>query len=210
MMMSIRRTVLGAIAFSLAVAVPALGQMGDDAPKSADNKAKIGEPAPAFTLKDTNGKEFSLSQYKGKVVVLEWFNQDCPYVQKHHAKFTTMKDTAAKFSDKGVVWLAIATGGSADVKANEKARKDWNISYPVLQDTTGEVGKLYKAKRTPEMYIINTDGVLMYQGAIDDNPSAGELGKVNYVERALTRVLSGETVEQPETRAYGCTVKYKN
>lgn len=209
MLMSIRRSVLGAIALSLAVAAPALAQMGDDTAKTPD-KAKIGEPAPAFTLKDTTGKEVSLSQYKGKVVVLEWFNQDCPYVQKHHAKFTTMKDTAAKFAGKNVVWLAIATGGSADVTANEQARKDWGITYPILQDTSGEVGKLYKAKRTPEMYIINTDGVLMYQGAIDDNPSAGELGKTNYVDRALTRVLSGETVEQAETRAYGCSVKYRN
>ncbi len=208
-MLNMRRSVLGVIVAGIAafgLSTTALAQ------KEAPKTAKVGEPAPAFELTDTDGKTHKLADLKGKVVVLEWFNPGCPYVVKHNSTNTTMNDTHAKFKDKGVVWLKINSGApgkqGADPKENAQVKTEWKINSPILLDPTGTVGMAYGAKRTPEMYIISTDGVLMYHGAIDDNASAATLGKTNHVEVALRQVLAGETVSTPETKAYGCAVKY--
>lgn len=179
-------------------------------------QAKVGEPAPAFTLNDYNGKAVTLADFTAakEIVVLEWWNPGCPFVVKHHEKSTTMKDTAAKFADKGVVWLAI--NSSAEGKEGYGTEKEfvekWKVTYPCLVDANGAVGHSYGATNTPHMFIIDGTGVLRYTGAIDSDPGAepgADKSKItNYVDQALTQILAGETVTMPETKAYGCSVKY--
>jgi peroxiredoxin len=173
-----------------------------------------GDKAPGFTLTDTEGTEFTLQTYldDGKTVVLEWFNPDCPFIKKHHANNKTMNETFAAVKDDGVVWLAINSGAKGKegngLERNRKAVKEYEIPFPVLIDESGEVGKAFGAKTTPHMFIITPDGVVAYNGAIDDDRSASKLGKTNYVAIALKALREGEKVETPETAAYGCSVKY--
>jgi len=185
------------------------------APPAADAEpARVGEPAPDFTLVDTEGAKHHLRDYTeaGKVVVLEWFNPDCPFVRKHHEKNKTMATTYAAYAEKDVVWLAINSGGAGKqghgLDRNRKAREDYGIVYPVLLDEDGAVGQLYGAKTTPHMFVITKSGELVYAGAIDDNSSAGKLGETNWVSTCLDAVLAGEPVETPTTKSYGCSVKY--
>ena len=178
---------------------------------SAAATAKIGEAAPAFTLHDTTGKSHSLADYSGKIVVLEWINPDCPFVVRHY-NLDTMTNLASK--NKDVVWLAIATTGSANADNLKTFAQKEGISYPILLDPEGTTGMAYGAKTTPHMYSIDKEGKLAYAGAIDDQaigePNApAKEGTVNYVDKALTELASGSTVSQPETKAYGCSVKYK-
>jgi peroxiredoxin len=201
-----------ALAFSAA--------MADHHEKDKDKKksegssaaaAKIGEAAPAFTLHDTNGKTHSLADYAGKIVVLEWINPGCPFVQRHY-NLDTMTNLASK--NKDVVWLAVATGKTADAENLKTFAQKEGISYPILLDPEGTAGKAYNAKRTPQMFIVNKDGKLAYMGGIDDQevgePDAPlKEGTVNYVDKALGELASGSTVSQAETKAYGCDVKYK-
>jgi peroxiredoxin len=174
-------------------------------------KATIGKMAPNFSLKDQNGKTVSLADFKGKTVVLEWFNQGCPYVVRHY-KAKTMTTTADKYKDKDVVWLAINTTAGKSAEDNKTSAEAWGISYPILSDTTSSVAQQYGAKTTPHMYIIDKEGKLVYIGAIDDDSSAdGEKGDkaTNYVAKALDEVLAGKPVSTPETKPYGCNVKYQ-
>lgn len=180
---------------------------------AADDKAKaakVGEMAPDFSLQDQDGKTHKLSDLKGKVVVLEWFNQGCPYVVRHH-KAKTMTSTADKYKGQDVVWLAINTTGKS-AEDNKTSAEAWGIDYPILNDTTTAVAQQYGAKTTPHMYVIDKDGKLVYNGAIDDDSSAdGAKGDkaTNYVAKALDEVLAGKPVSTPETKPYGCGVKYK-
>lgn len=200
------------------VAASALALAGPEHDHSKDGKhamhAAVGAPAPTFTLTDTDGKAFNLADHKGKVVVLEWFNPGCPYVVKHHEKLDTMTATQGAFKDKGVVWVAVNSGApgkeGAGLEKNKEAKAKWHMEYPVLLDESGMVGKMYGAKTTPHMYIINAEGTLVYAGAIDNNSSASKAGDTNYVSQALTQVLAGETVSTAETKPYGCSVKYAN
>lgn len=172
--------------------------------------------APAFTLTDTNGNEHSLSDFKGKVVVLEWFNHGCPFVVKHY-KEGHMQALQQTYTDKGVVWLAICS--SAEGKQgyetaeghNKTAEAKGTNATAILMDADGKVGRAYDARTTPHMYVIDTEGQLVYQGAIDDkrstNPADIATSK-NYVKAALDAVLAGEEVEVSSAVAYGCTVKY--
>jgi peroxiredoxin len=171
--------------------------------------AKVGEKAPAFELTDSDGKKVSLADLtkQKKIVVLEWYNPECPYVKKHHQANKTMSETAKAFKDKNVVWLAV-NSGKTTAEDNNASKKTYGIEYPVLMDTDTKVAAAYGAKNTPTMYIINADGVLAYRGAIDDNPDAGTLGKKNYVKQALEQIIKGETVTEPQTKAYGCHVAY--
>lgn len=179
-------------------------------------KAEVDKPAPDFMLKDYEGKAHKLSDLKGKTVVLEWFNPDCPYVKAAHNK-GSLKDLARRMSQKGVVWLAVNSGAPGKqghaperVAAGKQA---FGMEHPVLVDESGAVGRLYGATNTPHMYVIDDKGVLVYRGAIDNSPDGeGESptgGKLeNHVETALTEVLAGKPVTTKDTRAYGCSVKY--
>ena len=179
--------------------------------------ATIGQPAPDFTLPDLDGKQVSLAQFRGKPVVLEWFNPGCPFVRNSHT-VGSLKGLAAEEAAQGVAWLAINSAGTGKqgngVDATRKGQADYAMQYPVLLDENGSVGHMYGAERTPHMYVINSEGVLVYRGAIDNSPDgegqSPEGGKlVNYVASALQAVRTGGKVEPAETKAYGCSVKYQ-
>jgi peroxiredoxin len=170
--------------------------------------ASVGAAAPAFSLSDQSGKKVSLSDYSGSVVVLEWINPDCPFVQRH-AKAKTMATLAQKYGDKGIVWLGINSTNYMNADTNRKWVDDNSLPYAVLDDRAGEVGRSYGARTTPHMFIIDKSGTLVYQGAIDDDPQGTKGGSaLNYVDAALAEVLAGKAVSAPQTKAYGCSVKY--
>lgn len=178
--------------------------------------ATVGKPAPDFTLKDLDGKEVKLSSFKGKVVVLEWFNPGCPFVKKSHT-VGSLVDAAKRHTKNGVVWLAINSGApgkqGADPADNAKAAKEWKMEHPILLDPTGETGKAYGATNTPHMFVIDSKGTLVYAGAIDNSPDgegkSAEGGKlVKYVDEALAAIAAKRPVKVSTTKAYGCTVKY--
>jgi peroxiredoxin len=177
-------------------------------------QAKIGQPAPEFALADLDGKVVKLSDFKGKTVVLEWFNPGCPFVQRAHRN-GGLKDLPAQQIGKGVVWLAINSGAAGKQghgkEENVKAKAEFGMSYPVLLDEKGEVGRAYGAKRTPHMYIVDPKGTLIYAGAIDSTqggePEPGE-AVTNYVDVALGELAAGKAVSKAETEAFGCGVKY--
>ena len=173
--------------------------------KSDKAAAQLGAPAPQFALQDQNGKTVNLSDYSGKIVVLEWFNDGCPFVQGAY-KDNAMNNTASKLAEKGVVWLAVNTTSSSNVEHNKQIAAEWKIDRPILDDSSGTVGHLYGAKTTPHMFVIDKDGKLAYMGAIH-NQKDGEK-RVNYVEKAVNELLSGQSVSEPQTKSWGCSVKY--
>ncbi|MCC6426876.1 MAG: redoxin domain-containing protein [Phycisphaerales bacterium] len=184
-----------------------------DAKKVASGAA-VGSMAPDFELKDTDGKAVKLSDLtkQGKIVVLEWFNPDCPVVVGHYGSTKTFNDIAKNYKDKNVVLLAINSGApgkqGSGQERNAKAKKDWGMDHPILLDEKGDVGRAYGSKNTPTMYVINKDGILAYRGAIDDGGSGDGAGKTNYVTKALDEIIAGKEVTTKETKAYGCGVKY--
>lgn len=207
------RKLLGAIAACAAAATMMGAGTLDD--HNAKPKAEIGKKAPDFALADHQGREHRLSDYikEGKIVVLEWFNPDCPFVVKHYREDTqTMNKIQREFAEHNVVWLRINTSAPGlqgyGKERNERAVREWNIEGPILFDTNGHVGRLFDAKRTPEMYVIDADGILRYHGAICNDRSARSIGETIYLKNALRQVVNGETVTTPKTDAYGCTVKY--
>ncbi|MBL0350423.1 MAG: thioredoxin family protein [Elusimicrobia bacterium] len=178
---------------------------------------EIGKPAPAFVLKDTHGKDVSLADQKGKVVVLEWINHGCPFVKKHYGS-GNMQKLQKDYTAKGVVWLSVAS--SAPGKEGYMKADAWNkaiaekksAATAVLLDPDGVAGRAYGAKTTPHMFVIDAEGRLAYKGAIDDRPSADPAdvpGAKNYVRQALDSVLAGKPVETASTTPYGCGVKFK-
>ena len=175
---------------------------------AAGGSAAVGAAAPDFTLMDTSGKKVGLSDFEGQVVVLEWLNPDCPFVQRHY-KAGTMKSLATKYGAQGVVWLTINSTNYMDAAANAKFKAAHNLPYAILVDQSGEVGHLYGAATTPHMYVIDGNGMLVYIGAIDDDPRGSSDSPTNYVAAALDEVLGGEAVATSETKPYGCSVKYK-
>ncbi|MFZ2872885.1 MAG: redoxin domain-containing protein [Phycisphaerales bacterium] len=191
----------------------AKGEKGDKAVKTAAG-VEPGQPAPAFTLRDTEGKETTLAEQikAGKIVVLQWFNPECPFVAKHYKETKTFNDLATTYASKGVVFLAINSGApgeqGAGARANTEVKKAWAIPYPVLLDEAGTVGRAYGAKNTPTMVVIGKDGNVAYFGAIDDDSGAAKPGKTNYVAKALDELLAGSNVTTPKTKPYGCAVKY--
>ncbi len=180
--------------------------------------AEVGQPAPDFTLRDLDGKVHKLSDHQGKIVVLEWFNPGCPYVVAAHTK-GSLVDAAARASKEGVVWLAVNSGAPGKqghgVETNRAAAKSWAMPNPILIDESGSVGKAYGATNTPHMFVIGKDGKLAYKGAIDNSPD-GERGApqggvlVEYVSDALADLAASRPVRTPQTKAYGCGVKYAN
>ena len=168
----------------------------------------IGAKAPDFTLQNQDGKNISLHDFAGKIVVLEWTNPECPFVQRVY-KEKTMQTLASQYQDKGVVWLAINSSNYATNDASKQWAAAQNISYPELNDSSGTTGKAYHATNTPNMFIIASDGTVAYQGAIDNDPEGDKTSdKVNYVHQALDEILSGKSVSTPQTKPYGCSVKY--
>lgn len=201
-------------ATALALGVMTLTPAVVAGPEHGNHTATVGEKAPEFKLMDTSGKKHTLAGLleKGDVVVIEWFNPDCPYVVRHHAKDHTMSKLYADFKDRGVTWVAINSGAEgkqgAGVERNIAAIEEYNMQYPVLMDESGKVGKMYAAKTTPHMFIIAKDGTLLYDGAIDDDPRGNKDNPNNYVRQALEQALAGETITESKTKPYGCSVKY--
>lgn len=177
---------------------------------------KPGDAAPDFTVKDSDGKSQTLSSYKGKYVVLEWFNEGCPFVKKHYES-NNMQALQKDAVGKGVVWLTVISsaegkqGYSTPAEANA-TRKRWNVaSTATLIDGKSEAGKLYEAKTTPHMFVINPEGKVVYMGAIDDKSSSDPADiktSKNYVKAALDEAMAGKSVTTAATTPYGCSVKY--
>jgi peroxiredoxin len=204
-----------ALTFTLLLAAPAFcADAPAAAPAAAVTTVSPGDKAPDFTLTDTAGVSHSLSKYlaDGKIVVLEWFNPDCPFIIKHHKLNKTMNETFANMGHKGVVWLAVNSSAAgkqgAGLERNQAAHKEYEMSFPILMDESGKVGRAYGAKTTPHMFIIGKDGKLFYSGAIDDDPSPTQAGQRNYVISALRAALEGRPAPEPTTKPYGCSVKY--
>ncbi|MCH9686323.1 MAG: redoxin domain-containing protein [Deltaproteobacteria bacterium] len=176
--------------------------------------AQLGQPAPAFTLTDLDGKSHSLADYRGKLVVLEWFNPQCPFVNFAHEK-GPLNVMAAKQTGEGVVWLAINSGGEGRQGHGDKANRDgvskFSLGHPILLDEDGAIGHMYGAIKTPHMFLIDDKGTLVYRGAIDNAPFGevdGDGEHQNYLAAALADVRAGNAVATADTPAYGCTVKY--
>jgi peroxiredoxin len=178
--------------------------------------AAVGKQAPDFSLPDLDGKTVRLADFRGKVVVLEWFNPECPFVKASHTK-GSLVSAAARHTAGGVVWLAINSGApgkqGAGVEKSRAGRDNFALKHPILIDESGAVGRLYGAERTPHMYVIDEKGVLVYRGAIDnspdgvgESPSDGKL--VSYVDETVAALRAGKAVAVAETKAYGCSVKY--
>ena len=183
---------------------------------SAHGAAKIGQPAPEFNLIGHDGEAYRLDDYKGKYVVLEWFNNECPFVEKHYGG-NNMQRLQRTYTQKGVVWFSVISSakgnqGYRDQKgAVETMEKRKAGPTAVLLDPTGKVGRQYGAKTTPHMFVIDPQGQVVYQGAIDDKPSTRKSslkGARNYVVEALDAAMKGNEVPVPSTRPYGCSVKY--
>ena len=181
---------------------------GEQAP-AEQTLAAVGQPAPDFTLKDQAGVEHTLSAYKGKIVVLEWTNPECPYVVRHY-KADTMIKAHKELGPQEVVWLAIDSTKTVSPASSERWRAEEGFEYPVLQDPDGVVGKKYGAKTTPHMYVIDAQGALRYAGAIDDDPREQVQSPRNYVIEAVKALQAGRSPEVDQTKPYGCSVKYKS
>ena len=183
---------------------------------NANAAPKVGEPAPDFALLNESGKSVSLSDYRGKTVVLEWTNHQCPFVVKHYGS-GNMQALQKKYTDKDVVWLSIVSSApgkqgyvTADQAANMSEQQKAHRSH-LLLDAEGQVGKMYAAKTTPHMYVVDGSGVLQYMGAIDSDPSSSPAGiktATNYVDVVVPQVMAGEKASYATTRPYGCSVKY--
>jgi len=179
-------------------------------------QAKLNESAPEFKLTDSNGSEHSLSDFKGKIVVLEWINYDCPFVKKHYDS-KNMQSLQEKYTKEGIIWLAICSSnkgkqGNFSVEEINKRTNERGAKFTAyLIDEDGKVGKMYGAKTTPHMYIIDKSGMLVYAGGIDDKAST-DVDDIqdakNYVASALDELLAGKEVSVQSSTPYGCSVKY--
>ncbi len=204
--------------FMLSLAAMALMTPAAFAAPKESATAVVGQAAPDFRGVDTNGKEQTLSQYKGKTVVLEWTNPECPYVVKHYDS-GNMQALQKEATDAGVIWLSVASSAAdkegylnADESNKYIAGKKAAASARIL-DPSGTIGHLYGAKTTPHMYVIDPEGTLVYAGAIDDNDSFKPEtigGATNYVREALRAIRDGKPVQVSATKSYGCAVKYAN
>jgi peroxiredoxin len=183
----------------------------------AADSPPVGSTAPDFSVTDSKGKTQSVSQYKGKHVVLEWFNPECPFVKKHYGS-GNMQKLQEEFTGKGVVWLTIDSSapgleGNLTAEQAEKKIAEWKTKQSaLLLDPDGKAGRTYGAKNTPHMFVINPEGKIIYEGAIDSKatPNPADIaGSTNYVKVALDESLGGKPVSNATTKPYGCSVKYK-
>jgi peroxiredoxin len=187
-------------------------------PLYAADVPPVGSAAPDFSAPDTNGKTHSLSQYKGKYVVLEWFNPECPFVKKHYGS-DNMQKLQQEYTGKGIVWLTIdsnapGTEGNITPDQAQKIMASWKTKQTaLLLDPESKVARSYGAKNTPNMVVINPEGKIVYEGAIDNKatPNPADIpNSTNYVKAALDESLAGRPVSNPTTKPYGCSVKYKS
>jgi len=204
----IRTTVLAA-AVLIVAATQLQAKTKAAKPAKADGPvvAQVGDQAPGFMLTDHAGKTVKLADFKGKIVVLEWLNFDCPFSKRQHVRGVT-KALAEKYGPKGVVWLGINSTHYAASEKNAAWVKTHKLPYPILNDQSGRVGRLYNARTTPDMRIIDAKGVLIYSGAIDDDPRGKGKSPTSYVGKALDEHLAGGKISKPITKPYGCSVKY--
>jgi len=188
------------------------------APIAAGAQAVVGSPAPNFTATDSHGQSHSLSEYRGKYVVLEWHNQGCPYTKKHYVS-GNMQSLQKAWTAKGVAWFTVISsapgteGYVTDAEENAYLTQMHAAPSAVLIDPEGKLGHLFNAKTTPEMYVIDPNGKLIYEGAIDDRPTpdpSDVRGADNYLNDALTEAMAGKPLAHAYTRPYGCSVKYAN
>ena len=181
------------------------------------DEIKAGKAAPDFTFTDIEGTTAKLSDFRGKYVVIEWFNHGCPFTEKHY-KSDKMQDLQRKYTEEGVVWIAVnsTNEGHANYQDAAMTRKEaeaygTSATYIVL-DHSGKIGKLYGAKTTPDIFIVDPQGKLIYTGAADsiNSTDTDDIPKAeNYLDLALTEAMAGKPVATPETKPYGCGVKYK-
>jgi hypothetical protein len=203
--MRLALALIAALWAGVGVAVPALG-----------DALQIGQPAPEFTVKDTKGSSLSLSQYRGKTVVLEWTNAECPYTRKHYTS-GNMQGIQTLAQKDGVIWLTVISSapgkqGYVDGPAADAlTRSRGAVPTAVLLDPSGTVGRLYGAKTTPHMYVIDKNGALQYMGGIDSIATAdvSDIAKAEpYLREAMLDVVQGRPVAHAVTKPYGCSVKY--
>jgi peroxiredoxin len=205
------------------LSVAAANSLRADAPTSPSSAAALGKAAPDFTLPDTDGKSVKLSELRGKTVVLEWFNPDCPFI-KHAHSAGPLKDFAKRVSNDKLVWLTINSNAKDKqgwgTERNRLAKQEYAIPNPILLDESGKVGRAYGAVKTPQLFVIDAKGVLVYRGGVDNAP----IGKVDaerphlpgnakdaletYLEYALADVAAKKPLRLADTPPYGCTVKY--
>jgi peroxiredoxin len=196
-----------------ALAVALLGGLAVGAADEKQDKpeqvtgVRPGDRAPDFALKNQDGKEVKLSDYKGKIVVLQWFSDVCPFIERHYkAKtFTSLND---KYADKGVVQLAIDSSGASTLEEHQKWVSSHALKFPILQDEGHKVATAYGARTTPHMFVIDKEGKIAYTGAIDNDPEGDKSDRINYVAQALDELLAGKSVSKPETKSYGCPVEH--
>lgn len=211
-------TVLAVMAFS----APAIAESHDHdhgaTPASGANAPVVGQPAPDFTGTDATGKTVKLSDLKGKIVVLEWHNPECPFVVKHYDSQNMQKLQSAAAQKPDLVWLSINSGAAGlqghltGAQASEYLTAQQAKPAHYILDAKGEIGQLYQAKTTPHMFVIDKEGVLAYAGAIDDKPTPRQTdieGAKNYVTAAIEALEAGKKVEVATTQPYGCGVKYQ-
>ena len=202
--MSTRRSYLSILGLALMMTAAAVF-----AAPTGDATAIVGEKAPNFTLADAEGTEYSLSDYKGKIVVLQWINPDCPVCHRVH-KSGLVKKMNEKLTkiDSEIVVLDINSTKNTKVDKSAKYLAKYKIDVTALSDLDGTVGKMYGARTTPHVFVIDGEGVLRYQGAFDSDPVGKSDDTTNYVINAVMQITEGETVTPDSTKPYGCSVKY--
>lgn len=183
-----------------------------DDKKMESKGVKVGDVAPSFSLTDTDGKTVSLDSFKGKVVVVEWFNAVCPFIVKHHEVNHTFNDLYEQFHSKNVEFVAICSSAKGNEgfgkELNAAKKTEYKMQYPILLDESGVTGHAYGATNTPHCFVIGTDGKIAYAGAIDNNTDPKKAGDKNYVKMALDNILAGKAADPAQTKPYGCGVKY--
>ena len=211
----IRHRTLLSLALVVIASFTSTGCSESDAAPVPDSPP-VNQPAPAFTVSDTRGATHSLDSYRGKWVVLEWFNHDCPYTKKHY-KSDNMQSLQREYTSKGVVWISVLSsapgkqGYRSAADADEDAAERKAAPSFVVRDTAGVLGRQYGARTTPHLFAIDPEGVLRYAGAIDDMATSKvkDVGSAkNYLKAALDAGLAGQPIAVATTQPYGCDVKY--